>query len=239
VNVTAHVEKEIEMACVTPDVANNTITGDPAGPYTLTGYLATETGQCAYGTVFPQTDAKQTVEVTLSRSFFDQTTYSTVQYDVYWECKLYDENGLANVETNPCRNADGYDPTNFEPVGAPALDGNIRDYVEVTTGNSACLNTDSAEDIGGAAQLEKLGNGSVQTGRGKCFYDLTLHTPYCNGHFNPNTEDPAKAEIYKGVDCNFTIADGGTENDPQDWEHSTDLGDTFKIQVTGFVLAPS
>jgi hypothetical protein len=229
VNVTAHVEKEIEMACVDP---TQTATNTP--PYTTSGYLVDEDG-CAYGTVFPQTDRTKTVEVTLSRSFFDQDTYSTVQFDVYWECKLVHEDALAEPDEedpnyNPCR-----DDPNYTGTTPPPLDGNIRDYVDVDAIED-CLDPDSADGPGGAAELEKLGDGSVQTGRPKCFYTLTFHVPYCIGHYNPNT-DSTEGFDYDGVDCDFTTAAGGTENDPQDWEHSTDLGDTFKIQVTGFVLA--
>jgi hypothetical protein len=232
VNVTAHVEKEIEMACVDP----NLVRDNTPDPYSVTGYAAIGDGTlCDYETVFPQTDRTKTVEVTLSRSFFDQTTYSTVNFDVYWECKLVVEDALAQPDPslpnyNPCR-----DDPNYTGTTPPPLDGNIRDYVDVGAIGD-CLDPDGVTGPGGNAELEKLGDGSVQTARPKCFYTLTFHVPYCNGHYNPNT-DNTTGFAYAGVDCDLTIADGGTEDDPQDWEHSTDLGDTFKIQVTGFVLA--
>jgi hypothetical protein len=232
VNVTAHVEKEIEMACVAgaQQAAND--------PYDIGGYLVDPQG-CAFGTVFPQDTVYKKIEVTLARSFFDQDRYSAVEFDVYWECKLVFEDQLAEPDPtdpgyNPCRNDPGYDPADFTPPGPPALTGNIRDYIAVAASSSGCLDTTGAADLDGDAELYFQGSGEVDNASvQKCFYDLTFKVPYCAGHANPNTD--VGIDDFDSVDCVWA---NSTSTDPQDWEHYADLGDTFKVQVTNWVEAP-
>jgi hypothetical protein len=63
----------------------------------------------------------------------------------------------------------------------------------------------------------------------KCFYQLELLVPACNGHWNPHT-DPLPNPV--GIDCRDNVDDS---RDPQDWEHWANLGDNFKIQVVFFL----
>jgi hypothetical protein len=243
VNVTAHVEKEIETACVNGDARGATLDGD---------------GNCAFGTVFPQDVVTKYIEVTASKSFLTNDTYSSVNYDVYWECKLVDETALADPYTlvtdndpagpsandevtdgtNPCRNDPYYAIFGEEDFGSDTfataypLTGNIRDYIDVGA-NTTCLDPTDAgvveTDKGVNAQLYYQGAGSVDNADGqKCFYTLDFTVPYCNGHMNPNTEPATAPADVQGVDCVFDNADS---SDPQDWEHYADLGDVFKIQV--------
>src|SRR4030042_1926728 len=70
VNITAHVEKEIAVACVNDSVTPPVVT------------------DCGFGTVFPQNVEEKVIEVAISNSFTDQTVKSDVLYWVLWECKL-------------------------------------------------------------------------------------------------------------------------------------------------------
>ena len=83
VNVTAHVEKEIAVACVDDSVTPPVVT------------------DCAFGTVFPQNVEEKVIEVAISKSFTDQTIKSDVLYWVLWECKLQDPTQPASA-TNKC-----------------------------------------------------------------------------------------------------------------------------------------
>jgi hypothetical protein len=232
VNVTARVEKEIEINCVNPAAAGENPTVRDAG--------------CAFGTVYPENEHELVVEVNASNSFVNNhdDVKSGVKYDLLWECKLLDEAGLATgpTGTNPCREdlpnscyIVGPDGENHH-CNPLKLDDNIRDYIDVTTGNPAtCLNTTAGAPgsnfaPGGPAELEWLGSGVVDdTVAPKCLYHLVFAPPACAGHWNPNTDpglDPTE------VDCNEVISDP----DPQNWDRWADLGDTLKIQVYDFTL---
>jgi hypothetical protein len=231
VNVTAHVEKEIEVACVTEST-----------PQVVT--------DCEYGTVFPQSRAEKLVEVTLSQSFFLQNNYSSVLYDVLWECKLYpDEAGPYGVDTtndgivnpNVCREE-------LDPANEFHLDGNIRDYIDIDPSSDSCLEAGREavyadyETDGGKAKVEYNGSGVVDTSDKKCYYHLIFDVPSCAGHVNYETDPLINTEIgdplvdIKTVECDTTAGTGELGTDVQQWEHSADLGDTFKIQVYDWTL---
>ncbi|KKK72564.1 hypothetical protein LCGC14_2902600, partial [marine sediment metagenome] len=62
----------------------------------------------------------------------------------------------------------------------------------------------------------------------KCFYQVKLLAPPCEGEFNEFTDpnfDPNNPT--KTIDCHFDKP----SLDPQTWEHFADIGDDFKIQV--------
>jgi len=232
VNVTARVEKEIEMNCV---VANP----DPDG-----GNPVVREGGCAFGTVYPENSHELNVEVNASNSFVNNQddVKSGVKFDLLWECKLVNENGLATAPTgtNPCREdlpngcyvlgTDG----EYHHCNPLKLDSGIRDYITISY-NDNCLDTSaggpgSGFADGGLAKLKWLGSGIVDdVSVPKCFYHLTFLPPACAGHWNPNT-DPGTDP--KEVKCNEVISDP----DPQNWDRWADLGDTLKIQVYGFTL---
>jgi hypothetical protein len=233
VNVTARVEKEVEVNCVTPVAGGNPIVR-PAG--------------CAYGTTYPETANELNVEVNASNSFVNNHSdgLSGVRFDVLWECKLVHEDQLATgpTGTNPCREnlpsaaAPGgpdfcLDATTGEygPCNPLHLDGNIRDYITIQESDH-CLDTTLGEpgagfSDGGPAKLKWLGSGVVDDlSNPKCFYHLTFLAPACAGHVNPNT-DP---HTPRTVVCNEVTSNP----DPQKWDRWSLLGDTFKIQVYGF-----
>ena len=210
VNVLAHVEKEIQLACVDEE---GLVVRDDAGVIQ----------DCDYGTVFPQSQHTKRVELTLSRSYLEGNhDVIAIAFDVLWECKLADEFAPAS-ETNPCRNEEGGD-----------LDGNIRDYISVASDNDAsCFRQrdvgpgpGSGFEDGGAAQLEYLNSGVLNENQMKCFYTLTLDVPACAGHVNPETDPDPAATL---LDCNEDFEG----DDPQQWDVSADLGDNFKVQVFG------
>jgi hypothetical protein len=254
VNVTAHVEKEIEMACVLPSpVADNT------PPYLSQDGLFVDPDGCNFGVVFPQGHREKVVEVTLSRSFLRQDEVSSVKFDVLWECKLIDEElkwgdpieygddgeGDPYYTKNICRNDMDLPDADNDPKGL-YLDDNIRDHVTLTA-NSGCL-VDSGPNLGagipipGDAELEYLGTATVDNvALQKCFYHLAFDVPSCEHHVNPNTDPKTGPDgtPWPTIPCRFTFqGEGnpdGTEDDPQDWEHFADLGDTFKVQVWALV----
>lgn len=217
VNVTAHVEKEIALACVT----ENTGTTGPE-------FIVDPDG-CNFGVTFPEESYEKVVELTLSNSFFDQRDKSGVQFDVLWECKLVVEDALATGlgGDNPCR----------EDLEGPVddvtpLDGGIRGYT-VVTGTPGCFveggDPGSGFIDGGPAKLEFLANGALDdVVTPKCFYHLAFTAPACAGHWNPNTDPLDDPEV---IICHDNSAES---NDPQDWDRFADLGDSFKIQVYGF-----
>jgi hypothetical protein len=236
VNVVAHVEKEIAVACV-ERVGTVWVVTD-AQP---NAEIPTGRGDCNYGNVFPQEqDLLKVVEVAASQSFLAQDRVLNVNFDVLWECKLpdpgqlYDGTGEAKdyngdgiVERNICREQ-------IENLNNPLrLNGNIRDHITVTA-DAGCL-LQGPFDIpqipeGGPAKIDNLGRGQVGDEGVKCFYYLSLDVPACSGHLNPNT-DPGTDP--RTIRCNEDVGDP----DPQKWDISANLGDDFKIQVVGFEYA--
>src|SRR3990172_7728789 len=127
VNLEAHVEKEIELA----PVVNCEIVGldivceeDPNGGN--------------YGTVIPQELYDKVIELTLSKSFFDQDKYYDVTFDVLWECKQIEpeQDEVNNLTGEP--GPDGFadcrkvgNPANHDPSHPNGeLDGHLRDFVQ-------------------------------------------------------------------------------------------------------------
>ena len=215
VNITARVEKEIEVACV------DTLGGDAV--------------DCDFGVVFPQNAEEKIVEVTLSNSFFNQRVKSDVFYWVLWECKQYDPPRDANGDTVPDCRVDAplphsirYDPIEGKWVhGDQELDGMIRDYIVVGASAPSCLSTYNGP-TGLPKHIEGIGNGVVDDlVQPKCFYHLAFTPPACEGHYNPYT-DPAPAA--STIPCHEITSDP----DPQNWDRFAELGDDFKIQVYGF-----
>ena len=239
VNVVAHVEKEIELACV--DANGNATLAMPDAK------IPTGVGDCNFGTSFPEEARTMHVELTLSRSFLAQDRTDVVAYDILWECKLPDPsvpfgtlgdfNGDGVDEVNICReNLDNVD-------NVLKLDGNIRDFVKVyhggilagTATSDNCFRGQTTPGSGfaegGNAELDFLDRGVFNTAidQVKCVYELRFTVPACEGHWNPNTDpgtDPTD------VACQDNI-DEANPGDPQLWEHWADLGDDFKIQVWG------
>lgn len=221
VNVTARVEKEIEVACVVFDSATESYVVDPDG--------------CDYGVTFPQNSHEKVVEVALSNSFYNQNVKSEVRYWVLWECKQYSDGRDADGDGVPDCRVDAptphslvYDQTEGKWVhGDEELDGAIRDFISVGGSSPTCLSTYDGPAFN-VKYIEGLGNGSVDKDvQPKCFYHLSFQPPACEGHMNPQT-DPAPAP--KTVECH-EITDSP---DPQDWDRFAELGDDFKIQVFGF-----
>jgi len=206
------VEKEIEVACVDRD-----------------GLVV----DCNYGVVFPQNTHEKLVEVTLSKSFFNQDTKSAVLYWVLWECKQDEADYDLDGDTTECR----YDLPDDIVIGphdkwthpgfpeSGPLDGNLRDYVDIDAPERCLLGYTGPASFD--KDIEGVGNGRVSIANPKCFYDLILSPPACEGSFNPFT-DPAPAPAT--VKCH-EITDS---TDPQDWERFVELGDNFKIQVYDF-----
>jgi hypothetical protein len=121
VNLTARVEKEIELAPVVCDTDDRTeipnpdfdpsLPPDPAtNPETIPnpdrGKILADTcvgGTGDYGVVLPQRFKDKFIELTLSKSFFKQTEVIDVVYDVLWECKQ----ASFDLWNNDVTNADG------------------------------------------------------------------------------------------------------------------------------------
>ncbi len=98
VNLTARVEKEIELEVVTcefePLLIPNPLFPLPGEPEFIPNPLAgkiipdtCEKGTGDYGVVLPQTAQDKIIELTLSKSFFKQDKWFDVQFDLLWECK--------------------------------------------------------------------------------------------------------------------------------------------------------
>jgi hypothetical protein len=243
VNVVAHVEKEIAVACVDPDGYGGFVVTDP-----VDGPIKTGRGDCNFGTVLPQEEnLTKIVEVTASKSFIAQDRVSNVNFDVLWECKLADPSQLFNPNTivilnghetrNICRE-------NLDEVNPNKLDDNIRDHVQVVPNDPGCL-LQGPFDVppvpeGGPAEIENLGRGQVGDEQEKCFYRLVLTVPACEGHLNPNT-DPNGADALMvpppPTDNTIPCNEDTSSDDPQEWDISADLGDDFKIQVVAFEYA--
>lgn len=224
VNLEAHVEKEIEVAPVVCQSQDGQLvcTEDPTGGN--------------YGVVVPQELYDKIIEVTLSDSFFDQQDWFDVTFDVLWECKQYDPPRDANGDTLPdCRPVE--DPSQHDPSHPnQELDGRLRDYVHsIITDSARCLeaaqgpnpsNTPEVKDV------ELVGSGVLDITNPKCFYTIKLQAPPCSDSFNPAT-DPLGPDV-DTIDCHFIKP----SPDPQTWEHFADIGDDFKIQVTGHSRPP-
>ena len=229
VNVTAHVEKEIEIACV---VRNPDWTPTNKEPF----YIVDRDG-CDYGVVFPENSHEKVIEVTLSNSFYNQNEKSAVKYWVLWECKLQDEQAPFDEDTNICREDIAHTDKNlcYSTVHGKwlhcnnELDGNIADYIKVTAGGG-CLDKPYTGPSGGDAKLRGLGDGIVDKDAApKCIYHLDFLPPACRGHINYATDPLPNPKV---VDCHEIIFD----KDPQNWDRFVDLGDSFKIQVYAFSL---
>jgi hypothetical protein len=212
VNITARVEKEIEVACV-----------DSAGHVV----------DCDFGVVFPENIHEKVIEVALSNSFYNQTGKSDVLYWALWECKPLDET-LPPGPGNPCREDIAHTDADLVYDGIEGkwvhdngeLDGNIRDYVLVTAG-PGCIEPYTGPS-GGVGKLEGIGDGVIDRDVApKCFYHLAFTPPACEGHVNPLT-DPLPGGLT--VDCHEITSDP----DPQNWDRFAELGDNFKIQVYAF-----
>jgi hypothetical protein len=207
VNVTAHVEKEIELACVKADA---------------TGKYVLDANGCDFGTVFPQEQLQQVVELTLSKSFMvnTQVRASDVSFRALWECKLVDPTKVYDARTNPCREE-------LPATDKLHLDGNIRNYITVET-DSWCKETATPDPTVNPAKIHGIWDGTLNkniSGQAKCIYHLKFDVPVCTGEFNPNTEPGVTP---KSVDCVLTKTN---PDDIQTWDRHADLGDDFKIQV--------
>jgi hypothetical protein len=234
VNLEAHVEKEIEVSAV-----------KNCRPVGIDIVCDEDNGN--YGTVIPQELYDKDIEVTLSKSFVEgQTTYADVVFAVMWECK---QNGTADAWNNLSLNAagkynlavpDGFpDCRNRLPHTDPLhpngeLDDNLRNYATIVTTQPNCLTAAPPSGVNDGSkkpaekQVELKGFGTIFKGSDltkKCFYQVKLLAPPCEGEFNPFT-DPAGPTV-KTIACHFIKPSG----DPQTWEHSADIGDDFKIQV--------
>ncbi len=226
INLEAHVEKEIELAVVKNCTATNS-----------NGDVVCEEDDGNFGVVIPQEIYDKKIELTLSKSFFNQDRFFDVTFDLLWECK----------QIEPAQDkapADGFDDCRVihDPTVAGSdpkhpngeLDGRLRDYVQniVTTPNCIAAQqgpnpsrTPSQKDV------ELIGSGEIDKNNKKCFFDIKLLAPPCADSFNAAT-DPLGPNV-KTVNCHF---DKNGSTDPQEWEHFADIGDEFKIQVTGHSL---
>ena len=223
INLEAHVEKEIELAAVKNCFEDN-------------GDIICEEDTGNYGTVIPQEVYEKLIELTLSRSFFDQDRWFDVTFDVLWECKQYDPPVDADGDTfddcRPVENAANHDPSHPNEE----LDGRLRDYLQGgIVADPSCINapqgpnpsfTPSEKDV------QLIGSGVIDKLNKKCFYTVRILVPPCADSFNAAT-DPRGPGV-KTIDCHFTQP----TDDPQTWEHFADIGDEFKIQITGHSLAP-
>ena len=80
VNLTAHVEKDIAVEpviCTEPRNIEVPCFVDPRGG--------------DYGVVLPQELYFKTIEVTLSNSFFEQSKYNDLAFEILWECKQFED----------------------------------------------------------------------------------------------------------------------------------------------------
>ena len=98
VNLTAHVEKDIAVEpviCTNPKDINTPCFVDPRGG--------------DYGIVLPQEFYDKIIEVTLSNSFFEQSKYNDLAFDVLWECKQFTDKRdvVDNLTGRPTPDADG------------------------------------------------------------------------------------------------------------------------------------
>lgn len=120
VNLEARVEKEIELEVVTCEIVplfidnpdfDDTIPEHPitnprliSNPDTDAGKILPDTcekGSGNYGVVLPQTAQDKIIELTLSKSFFKQSKWFDVQFDLLWECKQSPNDDWDNAITDP------------------------------------------------------------------------------------------------------------------------------------------
>ncbi len=228
VNITAHVEKEIEIACVDTD-----------------GFVR----DCDFGVVFPQNLHERIVEVTLSNSFENQDIKSGVLYRIYWECKQDVDDWDDDQDVLECRtdledrvefnddHGKWSHPGFFEGISGP-LDGNLRDFITIQPSSDTCFSEYDGGDFFFGKDIEGLANGRVSVVASKCFYNLFFLPPTCEGHFNPFTDpapgvDPNDPDTWPPTVPCHEILDSP---DPQDWDRFWEGGDNFKIQVYDFSL---
>ncbi len=244
VNLTAHVEKEIEFSAVKNCRVD-----------TQTNNIVCEATDGGYGTVIPQEEYDKLFEVTLSKSFRDdenQTKFGDVHFDLLWECKQErdghrpsDQWNNSSVGANgkyDTPGADGWpDCLNRIPHSDPShpngeLDDNLRKYVSVVSGSPAgrCEIGDTHADQSirpRQKEVEFIWHGNLIDGvtdeSGKCFYTVKLLAPPCSDSFNPFT-DPNGPNV-KTIECHFVDNESA---DPQEWERFADIGDDLKVQVT-------
>ena len=240
VNLTAHVEKEIEVTAV-------------KNCKTVGADIVCEATDGDFGVVIPQELYDKTIEVTLSRSFEDQNQFEDVVYAVMWECKQErngfgpSDNWLNEVDpatgkyhnTTPDGWPDCLDNLPHTDSSHPngELDDNLRNYADVVTTQPNCLTASPPSGVTDLSkkpaqkEVELKGFGTLFKGGDltkKCFYQIKLLAPPCEGEFNEFTDpffDPNNPT--KTIKCHF---DQPT-SDPQTWEHFADIGDDFKIQV--------
>ncbi len=242
VNLTAHVEKEIEFSAVT------NCTTSP-----VTGNIVCHETSGSYGTVIPEEEYDKLVEVTLSNSFRDrqnQTRFGDVHFDLLWECKQ-ELNGVGPLDNwnNLTKGPDGKytDPTpdGFPdclediPGGAPGapLDDNLRNFVSLISSNAptrcefpAEHTFDHPAKLPSEKEVTFIKHGVlIDDGTdfsAKCLYTVKLLAPPCSDSFNPFT-DPNGPNV-KTIVCHFVKP----SDDPQTWEHFANIGDDLKVQVT-------
>ncbi len=231
INLEAHVEKEIELAAV-------------KNCQTLTnGDVVCEETTGNYGTVIPQELYDKQIELTLSKSFFDQTRWFDVTFDVLWECKQIEpaqdiapKDGFDDCRVIHDPTAAGSDPKH--PNGE--LDGRLRDFVQSINAENRCIVSAQGPNpskLPPEKDVQLIGSGVLDKSTlvsKKCFYAIKLLAPPCADSFNAAT-DPRGPNV-KTIKCHF---DKNGSTDPQEWEHFADIGDEFKIQVTGHSLTPN
>lgn len=111
VNITARVEKDIAVEPVLCQSAT-----DPHVPC----FVDPDGGD--FGVILPQEFYTKTIEVTLSNSFFDQTRFFNILFDVLWECKQFsDERDVIDNLTGIDNDLDGQ--TDEDPFGLGDEDG--------------------------------------------------------------------------------------------------------------------
>lgn len=253
INLTAHVEKEIEFQPVVNCRLDET-----------TGAITCEVDPSGgdYGTVIPEEEYDKVFEVTLSKSFRDnegQPEFGDVHFDLLWECKQErDGHGpfddWNNLDIGSNGKYDNDTPDRFPdclariPHANPnhpngELDGLLRDFVTEVVGNRAACEIEDADHEDASVrpeekEVEFIWHGVLVDDLGdfsaKCFYTVKLLAPPCRDSYNPFT-DPKAQGAAQTVECHL---DTNGSDDPQDWERFADIGDDLKVQVTFHSLRP-
>ena len=211
VNVTAHAEKDI---AVKPIIC--TEQSQFGADYSQPCYVDPSGG--SYGVTLPQEFYDKEIEVTLSNSFFDQDKFFDVVYDVFWECKQFEDErdnvnnitGLPPADGIPdCR--DNYDAPGAHAICKVDLDGDTRADVlqhcdpEVLDGNIRDHTVVNAKAAPGRCETLDFGpptpkptwddkeidfqfSGTLNKAAHKCRYELKFLSPPCEGSFNPFTD---------------------------------------------------